>query len=203
MAAWYGVGALRAAPNPDVEKITVVSFSMGALYSTLEDLTEDSDAVILGTVREIAQTGISRGKEGDGTAIPYSLYEVEVVEAFKGEVSETIYVSRTDPSFLEDTVSFHGVPLTKLQRDETVVLYLHRMSADIEPTITLTDTIYVPLSFDNGVFDVTATGPVGAVGMVNDDTEVRPRGISHSMFAEGSVFKAADIRQAIEPDSGE
>ena len=110
VAAWHGVGALRAAPNPDVEKITVVSFSMGALYSTLEDLTEDSDAVILGTVREIAQTGISRGKEGDGTAIPYSLYEVEVVEAFKGEVSETIYVSRTDPSFLEDTVSFHGVP---------------------------------------------------------------------------------------------
>ena len=200
VAAWYGVGALRA--DSDVETISVVSFSMAALYSTLEDLTEDADAVILGTVREIAQTGISRGKEGNGTANPHSLYEIEVLESFKGDASGAIYVSRTDPSFLENTVSIRDVPLTKPQAGETVVLYLHRMSADIEPTITMTDTTYVLLSFDNGVFDVSGAGPVGPVGRVNDAAEILPRSIHNEMFTAGSLFTAADIRQAIEPDSG-
>ena len=188
--------------TPDVYDIKVVSFSMD-VYSSLEGLTGAADVVVLGTVMSVAGSGLSRGKEGDGSPIPYTLYELEVHETFKGDASGTIYVPRTDPSYLEDSVSFHDAPLTKLVPGETVILYLDSMSADIEPTITIADTIYVPLGFDNGVFDITASGPSGPVGTVDDDTKVHPRGVSPSMFAKGTVFTAADIRQAIEPDSGE
>ncbi len=188
--------------DADVEEIKVLSFSMVALYSTLEDLTEDADAVVLGTVEEITQIGISRGMEGDGSSIPYTLYEVGVLETIKGDVGQTIYVSRTDPAFLADTVSFGKAPLTRLNVGETVVLYLHEISADIEPTITLTGTIYVPLSFDNGVFDVAGEGPAGAVGRVNDTAEILPRGIHYDMFTDGDTFTAADVRQAVGLDPG-
>ena len=36
--------------------------------------------------------------------------------------------------------------------------------------------------------------------MVNDETRVTPMGIQPSMFAEGTVFTAADVRLAIEPE---
>ena len=92
------------------------------------------------------------------------------------------------------------MPTTKLNVGETVALYLHQNPASLAPTITVTDTVYVPVSLDNGVFDVEATG---AVGRVDDDVVIRPRAIREDMFAEGTTFTAAEIRQAIEPDSDE
>lgn len=46
--------------------------------------------------------------------------------------------------------------------------------AETPPAITITDRFYVPLSLDNGVFDVSH-GSSGAVARVNDGTVVRPR----------------------------
>lgn len=201
--AWFGVDALRT-DTPEVDDIYVVSLSMD-VYPTIEDLSDASDVVVLGTVKSIAGSGVSRGQDGTGGAYPYNLYELDVTEVFKGQVSETLYVYRTDPSLFGEAPGLTEYPLTTLSVGETVVLYLERVSTDYEPTIpsTLGDTIYVPLSFDNGVFDVTASGPIGAVGTVDDNTEVRPRGVRPWMFAEGTVFTAADIREAFEPDSDE
>ncbi len=194
--------------DDEVYEITVTSLSLN-VYPTLEVLSESADAVILGEVKGAVHTGISFGTDGtDGTGgirVPYTLYEVEVHETFKGDASGAIYVARTDPSFLGEAPGVADYPLTTLGVGEAVILYLYRVSPVLEPTMPsgLTDTIYYPLGFDNGVFDVSANGPVGAVGRVNDSTEVIPRGIDSAMFAEGSVFTAADIRQAIEPESGE
>ena len=65
-----------------------------------------------------------------------------------------------------------------LSAGDTVILYLDSMSAKIVPETGLTGTLYGPVSFDNGVFDVTVTGPIGAVVTVNDDTKVHPRGVT-------------------------
>ena len=197
VASWFAVAALRSGTND--QEMTVRSLSMNR-YSTLEDLSESADVVVLGTVRSIAATGIGRGSEGEGNPMPYTIYELEVQETFKGGVSGTIYVGRTDPSYFEDSLVFDDAPLTKLNTGEKVVLYLRKLNADVEPTIPIEglDYVYVPLSLDNGVFDVS-----GAVGVVGETAEVRPRGIGSSMFAEGSVFTTADIRGILEPDSDE
>ena len=184
------------------EMTYVVTLSMD-VYPTLDGLSGAADIVVLGTVSRLVESGNTRGMEQDGGTYPYNLYEFEIVESFKGDVGGTIYVVRTDPSLFGGAPGMAEYPLTTLSAGDTVVLYLDSMSAKIVPETGLTGTLYGPVSFDNGVFDVTVTGPIGAVGTVNDDTKVHPRGVSPSMFAKGTVFTAADIRQAIEPDSGE
>ncbi len=192
--------------DDEVYEITVTSLSLDEIYPTLESLSGSADAVIMGEVKGAVHSAITFGSDGTGgIGVPYTIYEVEVRETFKGDASGTIYVDRTDPSFLGDAPGVAEYPLTTLGVGETVILYLRRVSPVDDPTMPsgLTDTIYFPLNFDNGVFDVSVAGPVGAVGRVNDSTEVTPRGIHPSMFAEGTVFTVADIRQAIEPDSDE
>ena len=96
---------------------------------------------------------------------------------------------------------FPNDPLTELAVEETVALYLYENPSSLAPTITsITDTAYVPIALDNGVFDVETTG---AVGRVDDDVIIRPRGISKIMFAEGTTFTAAAIREAIQFVSGQ
>lgn len=85
--------------------------------------------------------------------------------------------------------------------NETAALYLYKNPDSLAPTITsIADAAYVPIALDNGVFDVETTG---VVGRVNDDLIILPRGISEIMFSQGTTFTAAEIRQAIEPDSDE
>ncbi len=192
--------------DDEVYEITVTSLSLDQIYPTLEALSGSADAVILGEVKGAVHSAITFGSDGTGgIGVPYTVYEVEIHETLKGDASGTIYVDRTDPSFLGDAPGVAEYPLTTLGVGETVILYLGRVSPVDDPTMPsgLTDTIYFPLNFDNGVFDVLVNGPVGAVGRVNDSTAVIPRGIHNAMFAEGSVFTAADIREAIEPDSDE
>ena len=177
-----------------VEIVQVNTAHFSEITGSLEQLTEYADVVVIGNVTEVVQSGIDRGRDGDGSGIPMTLYKVEVLETLKGEVDATIYVYRTDPGYFDD-------PVTKLGVGEKVVLYVEEVSATYAPNVTVTDTIYVPIALDNGVFDVVTAD--GAVGVVSEDTVVRPRGISPAMFAEGTEFTAAQIRAAIEPDSGE
>lgn len=203
VASWFGVVALRpeTGVQTDVQKVVVNSYLYEA-HSTLEGLSGAADAIVRGTVKKVAATGLS-GVGEPGTPEPWVIYEFEVYETFKGDVSGTIYVGRDVLSALEGSPSLHGAPLTELLPGEHVVLYLHENDATKDASITLTDTVYVPIGFDNGVFDVSGTGPIGPVGIVDDSAEVLPRGIRYNMFAEGSAFTAADVRAAIEPDSGE
>ena len=104
-------------------------------------------------------------------------YRFDVEETLKGEVADSIYVDRTPPPWSSDIPP----PYTKLNVGERLALYMERTSP----------TRYQPLVFDNGVFDVE---------VVDGDTILRPRGIHPDMFAEGTTFTMAEIRNAIEPD---
>lgn len=171
-------------------------------YSSVSGLSDDADVVVIGTVKGVAERGIDQGSEdgkgapGNGIPIPYTVYSVEVMEALKGEVEEEIYVFRTDPEFFPDEA------LTRLRDDETVILYLSEETTKVAPTITVTDIFYVPLAFDNAVFDLLSPGDAGPVGRVNDDAIVVPRGTGPEMFSSGTTFTISDFRQAIETDGG-
>lgn len=167
------------------------------LYSSIDDLSDDSDVAIVGTVKGVAQTGMDRGRDGVGTPLPYVVYEVEVLEVLKGDVDDDIYVVRRPPEL------FPREQLSSLKKGETTVLYLAEKSTKLAPTINVTDVIYVPLAFDNAVFDVSSAGKVGAVGRVDDSTVVVPRGTGPDMFPVGTTFKMSDIRDAIEVDTDE
>ena len=117
---------------------------------------------------------------GDGIAVPYTLYELEVLETLKGETNDLIYVIGWDPDFFVNT-SLNSTPVTDLREGETVVLYLEEGTPEASPTITITDRFYVTLGIDNGVFDVVSAGASGPVGRVNDDAVVNPRGTSGSI----------------------
>ena len=161
------------------------------ITSDLDSLTASADTVVMGTVDEVAQTGVDSGKEGRSRPMAYTLYKLGVEEALKGDVSGSIYVYQTDPAVFPDQ------PLTNLTVGDLVVLYLSRVET-YAPVSEVTSTVYVPIALDNGVFDVVL--PDGAVGVVNEDTVVRPRGVGPAMFAEGTEFTAAQVRQAIEAE---
>ena len=172
--------------------VKVRSGSFINVFSELGPLTDAADTIVVGTVKGVAGSGIDRGRDGDGSPTAYTVYEFEVTEVLKGDTDDVIHVIRTDPSEFPDD------PLTVLGVGEDLVLYLEELPAAIVPTITYTNTIYVPISLDNGVFDID----LGPVGSVDDTVIARPRGISPDMFAEGTEFTAADIRRAIEPEPG-
>ncbi len=190
---WFSIGPGKS----DTASLdTRASAFVSVRYSTLEELSTDADVVVIGTVNGIAEKGVDRGAEGDGLGIPYTIYEVEVEEVLKGEVEDTIYVHRYRPGF------FVSEMVTKLTKGETVALYLRQDTNRLAPTITY-DTFYAPLTFDNSVFDVSTSGAVGPVRRVDDEAVVTPRGVSPSMFSSESTFKVSDLREAIEPESGD
>ena len=83
-------------------------------------------------------------------------------------------------------------------------MYLgERRASDFTPTITVTDIFYMTLAFDNAVLDISSSGNVGAVGRVNDDVVVVPRGTGPSMFPHGTTFTMSEIREAITVDTDE
>ena len=187
---WIGWANLR--PDPDIPygKLHV---SM-PVYSSIGDLTAQADAVVVGTVHDVAAKGVSRGAEGDGIPIPFTLYEFEVTETLKGQAKGSIYIFRSDPDM------FPGESLTELREDQALTLFLGERRTQTYTDVTIpADRFYVPLSFDNGVFDIST----GAVGRVGDETIVEPRGTGIGMFAEGSEFRLSEIKQAIEPVSDE
>ena len=104
-------------------------------------------------------------------------YRFDVEETLKGEVADSIHVVRTAPPWSTDIPP----PYSELNVGERLALYMDRTST----------TRYRPLVFDNGVFDVE---------VVDGDTILRPRGIHPDMFAEGTTFTMAEVRDAIGPD---
>ena len=198
-AIWFGwIMLVNGSPAGAV--VNVNSPLVMKFYSSVVGLSDDADVVVMGTVKGVAETGIDRGSEdgkgapGNGIPVPYTVYSVEVMETLKGEVNEKIYVVRTDPEFFPDEA------LTRLRRDETVILYLSEETTKVAPTIAVTDTFYVPLAFDNAVFDLLSSSDLGPVGRVNDEATVVPRGTGPDMFAAGTTFTMSDIRQAIGSD---
>lgn len=170
-------------------------------YSSVDEMSADADVVVVGTVTGVAQTGLDKGHDNSLiTPVPYTIYRVNVLEVLQGEIGNAtdIYVLRNNP---ED---FPGSPLTRLNVDETSVFYLgERSASDFTSTITVTEVFYVPLSFDNALLDISTSTDVGAVGRVDDNVVVVPRGTGPGMFPHGTTFTMAEIREALDIESDE
>lgn len=191
---WFGwTSLIRNDPNEQIiATVKVGSALLMDFYPTIDELSGEADIIIVGTVGEIAQKGLDRGRDGTGGPIPYVVYSVAVQEAFKGDPSDQIYVFRRTAD------TFPGQVLTELEKGENVLLYLLERSSVYAPTVTVSDVLYIPISFDNGVFDISASGAAGPVGIVDDNAIASPRGIGHNMFAAGTTFKLSEVRAAIE-----
>ena len=185
---WMGWASLKPDPNIRYGSLHV---SM-PVYSSIADLAPQADAIVVGTVNDVVAKGVSRGAEGDGIPVPFTLYEFEVTETLKGQTKALIYV------FGSDTDMFPGESLTKLRAGQALTLFLGERLTHTYPAVTISaDRFYVPLSFDNGVFDISP----GAVSRANDDAVIVPRGTGIGMFAKGSEFRLSAVKQAIEPIS--
>ena len=182
---WMGWASLKPDPNIRYGKLHV---SM-PVYSSIADLAPQADAIVVGTVNDVAAKGVSRGAEGDGIPVPFTLYEFEVTETLKGQAKGLIYVFRSDPDV------FPGESLTKLREGQSLTLFLGERLTDTYPAVTISaDRFYVPLSFDNGVFDISP----GAVSRADDNAVIVPRGTGIGMFADGSQFRLSAVKQATE-----
>lgn len=81
-------------------------------------------------------------------------YEVKVLDALRGNVADAIVVSGPDAD------AFASTNRTPLRVGERVVLSLVEQTTADAPGIEALDFFYVPVSLDNGVFDVSADNSI-------------------------------------------
>lgn len=135
------------------EVLTGASFDM-PIYSSLTELARASDAEVVGTVKGVVAREIDHGtdiadEKVDAAGIPTVFYEVEVSEVLKGATDSTIVVGAPDVAKL--SFSSEATPLKAGQR---VLLFLKEQTPKEAPGIDSYEFFYVPVSRDNGVFDV-------------------------------------------------
>ena len=125
-------------------------------YKSIESLSRAADAVVIGTVKSVAgrepyYTGYGSGDIG----IPSVFYEIEVNETLQGNPGDTIIVAQIDNAAADVIVSDAGSALNVGER--LALFLLHR--AGIEYGLKEfgdIDNLYVIVSDDNGMFDVSA-----------------------------------------------
>lgn len=171
-----GACGVAAPPATNVQRESAGGSIDMPIYASIAELAAASDVVVVGTVGKVVAEEIDRGASGEGRPIPYTLYEVNVEEALKGEPGGTVIVARSHPDQLptED--------VTKLQEGESVVLFLVRRSSQDWPSFKAFDQWYLTVSLDNGVFDFM------------DENVIRPR--LPEAFADPTL-RLTDVRQAI------
>ncbi|MBD3389125.1 MAG: hypothetical protein GF414_09565 [Candidatus Altiarchaeales archaeon] len=125
-------------------------------YTSIEELAEASDAVVVGTVNGVAGSAIDYGTENPneifGKGHPVLFYEVAVKETLKGETDKTIIVGRTDP---EHTIT---AQITALRDGEELLLFLEKVTSQEAPVVKPYGFTYTPMSLDLGVFDISDDG---------------------------------------------
>ncbi len=145
-AAW--VGSVRDTRPPRIA-------GSYPAYESVEALADRADLVAVGTVGGVATRQVE-----DTTGLPFVYLDVELDQTLADSTGlrhDRIIVSVPDTDELE----VEG--LTPLEPGQRVLLFLERITAaDAPPGILPFDEVFVPLSRDNGVFDVAADGRVTA-----------------------------------------
>ena len=125
-------------------------------YKSIESLSRAADAVVIGTVKSVAgrepyYTGSGSGDIG----IPSVFYEIEVNETLQGNPGDTIIVAQIDNAAADVIVSDAG---SALNIDERLALFLSHRAGDEYGLKEFgdIDNLYVIVSDDNGMFDVSA-----------------------------------------------
>ena len=166
-------------------------------YSSIVDLSGVADLVIVGTVDRVAGHDLDYGtsdpeEKQNHRPTPVVYYEVSVAEALKGSADgSSIIVVRPDAAEVYNEDS------TPLNPGHSVVLFLKKRTYTPGITTYKDSVIYVPVSMDNGVFDVADNAPEGFDGRIPGNTVVTPRGQKAVMFGEGATYTMAEVRQAI------
>jgi hypothetical protein len=125
-------------------------------YGSIEEMTSDSDAVVVGTVKGIINHLVDYGKDNNLTeGIPGVLYEVNVNDVLKGDVDTTIFVLGID------TEKVHCDEASPLKDNDQVILFLkERISEEWSYIDWPSDKFYAASSMDVGVFDILSDGSV-------------------------------------------
>lgn len=147
---WF---AMRA----DGPRMTQGASFIGPVYSSVEELSAASDAVVVGTVKGVVAREVDYGtasliERQFIQGFPWVFYEVDVTETLQGETGDTVIVAVLDV----ERMSF-GESVTALRTGEQVLLFLR---TEDSPGITVYDNYYITIGFDNGVFDRLAGGLV-------------------------------------------
>lgn len=161
-------------------------------YNRVGSVTVVSDLVVMGEVKGVVFTRPSP----DGLSVgeipgPTTFYAVEVKDVLWGDLypGPTIVVGSASPGQFED------IPITTIEPGSHVVLFLQERTADDVTLATNSETFYFPVSFDNGVFDVTTLGVSGFAAP--DETRIRAR----TLFMGGSSWTLRQLRKEV-ADSG-
>lgn len=165
LAAIAAVGITAGVVSSDdaaTPATTGASFDM-PIYNSLEELGAASDVAVVGSVKGVVAREIDYGtsnpeEQHQESGIPTVFYELTVSETIKGAPAETVVVATPDVSKL----SFSS-EVTPLKAGQRVLLFLREQTPLDAPGIRTYNFFYVPVSLDNGAFDVLA------------DDVVRPR----------------------------
>ncbi len=188
LGMWFAVtndlGPLSS-PEPEVQAAV-------PSYNRVAAITVVSDTVVMGEVRDVVFTrpspeGMSVGEIPGAT----TFYEVEVKEVLRGDLypGHTIVVGRAPPG------QFEEIPITAIEPGSHVVLFLKERTEDDVTLATNSDTFYVPVSFDNGVFDVKTLSMSDFAAP--DETKIKAR----TLFMGGSSWTLRQLRKQV-ADSG-
>ena len=182
--AWFAAAThLRPAPTEEADGHAFIR-----TYNRIGALAIASDVVVVGDVTSIVSRQPDTGASGDARLIPSTWYEIEVRETLKGETGSEITVVRTDPGFFDD------VQVTALSQGESVLLFLSKRTSEEFPMVTVTNVFYIPVSFDNGVFDV-----LPCTSEITKETDVRPR--VPGLFFE-DPFSLGYVRKMVNDSAG-
>ncbi len=129
------------------------------VYPTVSSLAESAEVVVLGSVEEVVSREIDGDPseeefdaEGNPNGTPMVFFRYSVKRVIKGSVAaDHLILGWIDT----DKVSMEGV--SRIQRGEPTLLFLRRLSDVQSPGITSVDQFYIPVSGDNGVFDVVGS----------------------------------------------
>ena len=155
------------------------------VYPSIESLAEAADLVVEATVGPVVLREVDRGGDPEVDpatgekipGIPMVFSEITIVDVLKAspaieaQANQTILVATVDTELLAADQE------SPLQDGEHVVLFLRHRDPSTAPGLT-PDSFYVPVSGDNGVFDLedsVATPRLGAVrGLHGDTVEAGP-----------------------------
>jgi hypothetical protein len=124
------------------------------LYSSFENLSNDSDAVVIGTVKSVTAREIESFEteyesiEKSSMEILWAFYEIDVTETLRGKTSKTLIVAMPDA----DRLLCNEV--SALRAGQHLLLFLFEQTSEDQPNLKSYDHWYVPVSFNNGVFDL-------------------------------------------------
>jgi hypothetical protein len=142
--------------NADPTKRPTLSTSK-AEYPTVSALGDAAETIVLGRVSGVIAKEEDNGGRAGNPSLPVVLYSFSVTRVVEGnEIASEIPILWSDT----DLVDMDGV--SPLDGSGEMLLFLkHKVSAVDAPGIDSVDEFYVPLSSDNGVFDVARSGTTG------------------------------------------